>query len=283
MTLNMEQGDQKPTLSTATLPQNTPQVIGDIARNLRRCTQKEIRHGNVGGYILGTRVPPELVDPEVDDHRGVFGIKCRVTYDAETQLMIAQIPCNPHAVAVGDFGQEIMMQSFRKGDHNELMGIGSATFIDGNIQKEPAACFCPFTLPPGRTRKWPTLVVESGWYENLAHLQMDANIWIGRSEADVKVVILISMTKDRNALVLEKWIPGNPPQTRSRARFFACREQSVRVFHYGNGVVRTAGDPLIIRFEEVFLRPPNRPLDQDYELDQAALISIAERAWDWPI
>ncbi|KJK67252.1 hypothetical protein P875_00117330 [Aspergillus parasiticus SU-1] len=259
MTLNMGQGDQKPTLSTATLPQNTPQVIGDIVRNLRRCTQKEIRHGNVGGYILGTRVPPELVDPEVDDHRGVFGIKCRVTYDAETQLMIAQIPCNPHAVAVGDFGQEIMMQSFRKGDHSELMGIGSATFIDGNLQKEPAACFCPFTLPPGRTRKWPTLVVESGCGD------------------------LISMTKDRNALVLEKWIPGNPPQTRSRARFFACREQSVRIFRYGNGVVRTAGDPLIIRFEEVFLRPPNSPLEQDYELDKTSLISIAEDAWNMPI
>lgn len=97
------------------------------------------------------------------------------------------------------------------------------------------------------------------------------------------VVILISMTKDRDALVLEKWVPGNPPQTRSCARFFAYREQSVRIFRYGNGVVRTTGDPLIIRFEEVFLRPPNSPLEQDYELGQAALISIAEGAWNMPI
>ncbi|KAB8277358.1 hypothetical protein BDV30DRAFT_205038 [Aspergillus minisclerotigenes] len=284
MTLNMGQGDRKPTFSTATLPRSTPQIIGDTARNLRRCTQREIRHGNVGGYILGTHVPPELVDPELDDHRGTFGIKCRVTYDTKTQFMIAQIPCNPHIIAVGLFGQKIMMQSFRMGDHSELMGIGSVTLIDGNLQKEPAACYRPRTLPPERTRKWwPTLVVESGWYESLAHLQMDANIWIGRSEANVKVVILISMTKDRDALVLEKWVPGNPPQTRSCARFFAYREQSVRIFRYGNGVVRTTGDPLIIRFEEVFLRPPNSALEQDYELDQAALISIAEDAWNMPI
>ncbi|KAB8226398.1 hypothetical protein BDV33DRAFT_162178 [Aspergillus novoparasiticus] len=283
MTLNMGQGDQKPTLSTATLPKTTPRIIGDTTRNLRKCTQKEIRHGNVEGYIMATHVPPELVDPELDDLRGAFGIKFRVTYDTKTQLMIAQTPCKPHIIAGGAFGQEIMMQNFRKGDGNDLMGIGSATFIDGNLQKEPAACHRPRTLPPERPRKWPTLVVESGWCESLTHLQMDANIWIGRSEADVKVVILISMTKDRDAVVLGKWIPGNPPQTRSCARFFACREQSVKVFRYGNGVVRTAGDPLIIRFEEVFLRPPNPPLEQDYELDQAALISIAEDAWNMPI
>ncbi|KAJ1706313.1 hypothetical protein NYO67_11530 [Aspergillus flavus] len=233
-------------------PKNTPQIIGDTARNLRRCTQREIRHGNVGGYILGTHVPPELVDPELDDHRGTFGIKCRVTYDTKTQLMIAQIPCNPHIIAVGHFGQKIMMQSFRKGDHSELMGIGSVTLIDGNLPKGASRMLFPTHSPAGKNKK------------------MVANSRCGKR-------------LDRDALVLEKWVPGNPPQTRSCARFFAYREQSVRIFRYGNGVVRTTGDPLIIRFEEVFLRPPNSPLEQDYELGQAALISIAEGAWNMPI
>ncbi|KAE8142954.1 hypothetical protein BDV38DRAFT_293436 [Aspergillus pseudotamarii] len=281
MTSNTGQGDQKPALATAMLPQNTPQVIGDTARSLKKCTRREIRHGNEGSYILATQVPAKLVDPSADDHCRVFGSKCRVTYDAETRQLIAQIPCGPHLVAAGAFGQEIMMQSIKMGAHARLIPMGKTTHIDGTVQKEPAACFRPkFTLLSGRTAKWPTLVVECCWSESLAHIQWDANLWIGRSEAEVKVVILMSMTKDQDALVVEKWTPGNPPQTRSWTRFSASREQSVRIFRYANGTVKTAGHPLIIRFEEVFLRPPKPPLEQDFELDQAALISIAECAWD---
>lgn len=149
--------------------------------------------------------------------------------------------------------------------------MSSTTHTDGIMQQEPAACFGPFTLPPGRTTNWPTLVVECSWSESLAHIQWDANLWIGRCAAEAKAVISMSMTKGRDALVVEKGTPGNPPQTRSWSRFSASREQSVRIFRYGNGAVWPAGGPLMIRFEEIFLPSPNSPSSRTLSLTKRHL------------
>jgi hypothetical protein len=64
---------------------------------------------------------------------------------------------------------------------SELLDIGAARVDDHPFKKEPDESWIPCTLPAGRTDKWPSLVVESGFSETLRQLQRDAEWWLCRS------------------------------------------------------------------------------------------------------
>jgi hypothetical protein len=48
---------------------------------------------------------------------------------------------------------------------------------------------------PGRNPKWPTVVVEVGVSESYRKLRADAQWWLTNSRSDVKLVIIVSVSR----------------------------------------------------------------------------------------
>ncbi|KAE8168291.1 hypothetical protein BDV40DRAFT_96313 [Aspergillus tamarii] len=269
-------------MSARNLPRGTTEIVGSSATSIRQRLLEEIQRGKGGQYVLVTNVSPDLVEQSIDRRVKVFGCKCQITYDADTRRMIVKLPGGPHELSSGFFDLEIAYQTQSMNLAHALKGIHSKAHKDGSYIKEPDSCFRPRVLPLGRSIKWPTLVLECGWAESLAHLRMDADWWISHSEGDVKVVIIASIEKNPYKLHIERY-SGVQPQTRARTRYTKALEQTVKVYRTSNGVVKTVGDPLIIPFTQVMLRTSNGLPEGDFIFDQAKLTSMAIDAWDEPV
>jgi hypothetical protein len=95
--------------------------------------------------------------------------------------------------------------------------------------KQPDQCFWPATRQPtgGQLRSWPTLVIETGVSESLPKLRADALWWFQNSNGDVRIVLVLSINKNRRIALLEKWqlAPANTPQPMTRATLNQLRQQ----------------------------------------------------------
>ncbi|KAE8423858.1 hypothetical protein BDV36DRAFT_278866 [Aspergillus pseudocaelatus] len=269
-------------MSTQSLPRGTTEIVGSSATGIRKRLLEEIQLGKGGQYVLVTNVSPDLVEQSIDKRVDVFGCKCQITYDADTRRMIVKLPGGPHEISSGFFDLEIAYQTQLMNLAHALKATRSKTHKHGSYIKEPDSCFRPRVLPPGRSIKWPTLVLECGWAESLRHLRMDADWWISHSNGEVKAVIIASIKKDPYKLHIERY-SGVQPETRARTRYAKALEQTVKVYRASNGIIETVGHPLIIPFEQVMLRTSNGPPEGDFIFDQANLIAMAIDVWDEPV
>lgn len=124
--------------------------------------------------------------------------------------------------------------------------------------------------------------MKLGYSETLNRLHADAQLWISRSRGQIKAVILISVGRGIEEIIFEKLIPDytqlRPVRASRGPVVYAICQQKVIVT--GNqGQVAVTGGPLIITFEEMFLRSPNPSNEQDYVLGQQAPTQIAEDSW----
>ncbi|KAJ6179651.1 hypothetical protein N7519_010112 [Penicillium mononematosum] len=67
----------------------------------------------------------------------------------------------------------------------------------------PNFSWTPYDLPPGRSRKWPTLAAEVAPSQTRASLKEAVQFRLDEPESDVKVAISITVS-DRKILV-ERW------------------------------------------------------------------------------
>ncbi|CAG8150028.1 unnamed protein product [Penicillium nalgiovense] len=79
-----------------------------------------------------------------------------------------------------------------------------------NQSRTPDSSWTPRDLPSGRSRKWPTLVLEVSYSQTRAYLKEAMQFWLDEPESDVKVAISITVS-DRKIL-LERWVrrPNRP-------------------------------------------------------------------------
>lgn len=87
-------------------------------------------------------------------------------------------------------------------------------------------------------------------------------------------MVLIALQRDLQDILLEKVVPDyNLP------RLHAVCQQSVVVTRDQGQTVVTGG-PLVIAFDEMFLRAASRLNEHDYVFGEEALVEIAEDTWD---
>lgn len=90
----------------------------------------------------------------------------------------------------------------------------------GNKGKQPDQCFwSPSRYPrPGQQPDWPTLVIETGVTESLRRLREEAYWWFQNSLGQVRIVLIICISRRQHKTIIEKWQlapPGTPnPLTR---------------------------------------------------------------------
>lgn len=99
----------------------------------------------------------------------------------------------------------------------------------------------------------------------------DARFWLRQSNGDVQMVITIKIGRSSPNIVLESW---------ERVDDRVQRQQVVTIKKRENNHVYIDGQPLMISFDKLFLRPLSIPKETDISLDDAILETIANNVWE---
>ena len=277
-----EEQEEEMETTTGYLPTDTPQAIGSTVSGIKTIVNRELEKDNPPFYILFSNVPPNIIRPSDDSH--IPGLKgSRITYNEHIRRLVVKLPSASHEGGERYFTREIELVTNTMGLKRELKLLGSTTVTEQGVSKQPDSSFRPSNLPVGRDTKWPSVVVEIGYSETLNRLHADVQLWISRSRGQVKAVVLISVKQDLKQIIFEKFIPDYTPLRPVRASrgpvvYAVCQQKVVVTRDQGQVVV--TGGPLIITFEEMFLRSANPPNEHDYVFGQQELAEIAEDSWD---
>lgn len=230
-------------------------------------------------------MPHQIVKESNDRPTQILGTKsARVLYDRGLRQLIIKLTSKPHELAHRTLSRQIEKQATDMGILSDLMSLGNARVTSGDISKESDSSFRPVAVPAGPDRRWPSVVIESGYSESTIHLRQMADLWISESDGQVKVVIVISIERAREKILIEKWTP-NPtplntgPALRSRGRS-AMREQTITLTKTHNRPAAVTGAPLVIMFHEMFLRNRATDTEKDFRISEHDLQEIAKKVWD---
>ncbi|KAI9374194.1 hypothetical protein BJX61DRAFT_541027 [Aspergillus egyptiacus] len=232
--------------------------------------------------------PPAIVTELEDNPAKVLGpTLARIYYNEARRHLLVKPVGLAHEEATRFLSRNIEYIAHDMNLGNAFHSTGSALMDLGNgVRKCPDSSWLPRVLPAGRTQQWPSVVVEVGHSDTTSHLRSTADLWIERSAGQVNVVILVSIKK--GDILVEKWVPSHAgpvraglrrgPALRRRGQSATC-QQGIRVVKTGdrqnNVVPVTTGAPLIITFEEFFLRAPNPPQEHDIVISSQTLEIMA--------
>ncbi|KAJ5239670.1 hypothetical protein N7468_004289 [Penicillium chermesinum] len=234
---------------------------------------RQEEESEVSEWVLFTKVKKQVFSRDFLNCDECFLDRRWTSYDSFSQLLLAKMPpSSPHETAARTFEREFWRRLEPMGLVRCIRSEGSAAqeAEDGSA-KQPDCQFFPKRLPKGRSRSWPTLVVEVGYSESPSKLMSDTRFWLDKSNNDVQMVIIIKVRRDAPSIVLERWEPVGGKKKRL---------QVVTVSKRDNNRIDIQGQPLIIPFEKIFLRQPTIPKERDLSLDEEALAAIADDVWD---
>ncbi|OBT98131.1 hypothetical protein VE01_03808 [Pseudogymnoascus verrucosus] len=204
-------------------------------------------------YLLFSSLPPSrFTTLSLGRYDGRHTLpKCvRLTYDAGKEEMVAKL-MGEARLESSDRLLEWWIFSRARGmgmDWEELLPEGATTCRKEGVEREPDSSY----RPRGRGRDgWPTVVTLVGFKEVVEGLRWDAGWWVGGSEGEVRVAIIIILGLDEREIVLETWEPSRDETkrvTRSAAKQ-VTRTQEVCI-----SKDEVEGAPLVLGFEKVFGR-----------------------------
>jgi len=166
---------------------------------------------------------------------------------------------------------------------SELEPVGAAGFSGLGSEKEPDSALKPSPRP--FETDCPTLVVEWGTSESLAHLQVDAQWRLESLAGDVKTAIVITVLESEGSFHLEKWeLADSDAHHLSDPSIFPptiTQEAGVngeKVHIIVKGVTKTS---FVIDFARIMLhRPLSRCGEGHFTFSKEDFVgSIAGRVW----
>lgn len=223
-------------------------------------------------WFIVTGVSKGIFDSNFrDPETGPFSKWC--SYDAALERLLVKMPeSTTHSTASRTFHDMLIEALEPIGMRRTLMSIGSGHHHGEMGNKSADETWRPIRLPPGRSQAWPTIVLEVALSETQVKIHSDVRYWLRASEGDVKSVITLSIGSNARRIVIGKWA--------TNAEGHQYEQQNVVVSRNGNGRVSITGAPLVIGFEELFLRSPTVPREQDIQISHEMLEFIAARTWD---
>lgn len=262
--------------------------LGDLGPPIRRYLYKGIKQFldilkvelhrqqedlDVSEWVLFTNVTRQAFDRDFLNSDDKIIERCWNSYDSTQNLLLVKMPVSrPHEIASRLFERLLFESLEPMGLTRCLRSFGSATCVGANgSAKQPECQFLPKRLPRARTDEWPSVVVEGGFSESPSKLMSDARFWLEQSNGDVQMVITIKIYQSTPEIVLESWEHVN-----DRAK----RNQVVTINKGENGHLYLRGQPFIIGFQKLFLRPPSIPRETDIRFDDHILKELATEIWE---
>ena len=221
----------------------------------------------VTAYAKFTNVSPDIAEL-------VLSNEYRQLYNRDTRDLIVTIPGRPHDALVGEL-HLVMAVSLANMRRTEW-SLTTARVEGDTCSKEPDGSWIPRQLPPGRSDKWPTVVLEVGVSDSQEKLRADADWWLANSQGQVHVVISISVRRTVPEVTFETVVLEQPPTyIMGHRRYVTEVRQSIMVSRPPGGPITAVPDtsPLMITLQEVPETDPMIPIP--------SLESIASAAWRW--
>lgn len=239
----------------------------------------EHEHGVGNQWIVVLGLSPrniEILDGESHD------ILANIPYHFQWEGSIGLIKIDPnnHIIANSDLSELIDMKHYSMGaPWDSWIWTGRATHIPCDTAtkgKQPDNAFVPSSRRTSMelSKRWPTLVIEAGVPESLPRLRLDAKDWFAISDGQIRIVLLLSVTKSE--ITFEKWqlAPVSAPHPLTREFIDELRQQNPNIppligqpasgqQAYSAQEVsaksdQVVGDPLVLSFQALHDRPPQQ-------------------------
>lgn len=196
------------------------------------------------------------------------------SYDAQLdRVLLRMVKSKVHEVASETFHDVLHDVIKSMGMGRALHSTGSATHHAAMGGKEADKAWQPIRLPLGRSRDWPSVVLEVAFSESAAKLQSDIRYWLRASGSDVKVVITLQIDQHSPNITIKRWETQDNTPT-------GHLYQTIEISRNGSQIT-TKGSPLVIEFEKLFLRSPTEPRERNIHIDDEDLQFLAESVWHW--
>jgi hypothetical protein len=222
-----------------------------------------------------------VIFSHLDEHRFLKDIdsesfKYFDSYDTHSQILLIKMPTRAHEQISGKFfsGLIIKLSRMKDGLQDELHNMGSADVDLTSRRKQPDQSFCPVTLPPSRSDKFSTLIIEAAFSKSKTKLRSNAKLWLVESKGDVKIALLMSTNKTRKEVTFELWQPTGRATRNEPGKIVGELKQTVTVTEQG-GHARASGK-LTIPFEDLFLRDVVFP-EEDIVFTERDFVKIASQ------
>ncbi|KAL5332149.1 hypothetical protein BJX70DRAFT_385009, partial [Aspergillus crustosus] len=227
---------------------------------------------NISSYFLVTQITESafLRDFPTDFDRS-YPFSRWISFDPALDLLLVRMgKSRAHALAAGVF-EGMMFEALEPTGmtRRHLDLIDSATCYAGNGNKEADKAWLPVRMPRGRSRDWPSAVLEVAYSETTSKLQSDIRYWFRASGGDVGLVYTIEISRVLLSIIIEQW--GTNDSGRHH------REQLVVIKKKGEDTV-VEGGPLVLGFEKLFLRAPGGK-ERDVEIGEEGFAFLADRVW----
>ncbi|RAH87422.1 hypothetical protein BO86DRAFT_374451 [Aspergillus japonicus CBS 114.51] len=235
----------------------------------------------VSQYLSVKDVSSQQFDYIVEREEGLSG-HVRLNYFRDIETLVVKIPARETEQAHANFWRIVNCASDRMGvDLEEACGLGATTFWGPTgSAKEADSSFTNLRIRS--SRQWPIWVIEAAIRssDSMLRLRAAAAWWAAHSAGDVKLVFLIEINRETKEVMVEQHVPvrWNYPNTRSHSRsgaglaWKASRVSTVTIRTQGVDSPTIQGGPLVLKFESVFERAPNPPLEQDIVISETKLL-----------
>lgn len=193
-------------------------------------------------------------------------------YDASQHLLLVRmIRSVQHEIAAATFNDLFLDAVEPTGLKYALRDLKSSTIRGTAGAKEADFSWAPRRCPPGRSRDWPTVVLEVAFAESKSKLTSDVRFWLHQSNGDVKMVLTLSINRQVPEITIEKWESQNGRHYRTQRLVISRGE---------NGQIKVDGGSLVIEFIKLFLRPADVPEETDIEIDMEKLQLLGSAVWE---
>ncbi|KAK2814022.1 hypothetical protein FQN50_000426 [Emmonsiellopsis sp. PD_5] len=226
-------------------------------------------HPSESQYIVFNNVPVSDFDTVLSDH-----LPGRADYDRRTGTLILKMAAQPHETLTHSLEWSINKKAEEMGVRREYRGAGTAKHKTPRRNKQPDAQYIPRFPPQGRSRQWPTIVVETGFSESRPRLDEDAKFWLRESHGDVKIAIAAHISRRTGHIIFHVWEGG----VVSRIR----KTQQVEIQRVNKQpVISGPLDRLTLHFSLFLLRRPNAARgEKDIIIDRDELAQLAIETWE---
>jgi hypothetical protein len=206
-------------------------------------------------------------------------------YFPESKILVAKMPAT-RATAQAYMGihDTIIAKrlAFMRTKHldDQLQTLGRADVFTPERIKPPDMSYRPVRLPDGRSKQWPSVVMQCGYSDADGKLANDARWWLNASGGDVGTVLTISVWKKNKGITFERWELISYPTRGDPAKMVPEVVQKVIVSKESDEPVRITGAPLVIGFDKLFLRPAEKEKGEgDIIIGEEDLAMVAEHVW----
>ncbi|KAJ5603903.1 hypothetical protein N7537_006859 [Penicillium hordei] len=191
------------------------------------------------------------------------------SFDLNEELILIKMPSREHSTAITAVDDAITAALLPMRLFRHLDKYPNTTTQGGTRGKQPDQGWGSKRPPRGCERR-PSVVLEVAWSESDSKLNSDVRFWLDPAEGNARICLTLRVDKRQPAIRVENWrLQNGRPH----------RVQMIPVNKVSNlTTVRNA--PLIIPFEDLFLRPPSIPAEGDIEISQQELKFIADTIWD---